>query len=478
MAAALQLLKPLLVRVAVGFLKDKNVDEKLDRSVRSKIQRQSGTSIGKKMGMRPNSDIRELPLTSYDFYVPFFKDPHEGDFIYPLNDYIRSYTSGTMGKPKIYLLPASGLKALLRKTGASLFLVSTFDGHGYNFRFGDTLYVNVPGGSFISNIASNVMTTSGSGLIRIVPEDRANMSFQEKVDYFVDHHGEIDIAQMTVTTLLDDIRPRINGKVNLKAFICLDSSAGPLKEQIKDFVGVYPMTPYASTESMVCTLPSVEHPGCFFFDWRVIHPEFVPEEKALTYNADTYSDAPEVVPLSDVEVGRRYQLIITPFYNDLTRYVTSDILQCVSLGDKTLGVNTPVFSFFSRADKLMSLHNFTRINEQEIMAVLQSAEVPFVEFTARKELEGTREHMALYIELSRDEDAEAIRSRVHEELMKVDKDWRDLTTMMNYNPLRVKLLPRGSFKKYLSKREGMPRVTHIDMKDDQFRELLEGQVTG
>jgi len=474
MAAALELLKPLLINQAVGFLKDQDVYEKLERGVRNKVQRQSGTSIGKKMGMRPNSDIRDIPLTSYDFYTPFFKDPHEGDFIYPLKDYIRSYTSGTMGKPKIYLLPASGLKTLLLKTGATLFLVSTFDGHRYNFRFGDTLYVNVPGGSFISNIASNVMTTSGSGLIRIVPEDRANMSFQEKVDYFVDHHEEINLAQMTVTTLLDDVRPRIDGKVKLKAFISLDSSAGPMKEQIKDFTGVYPMTPYASTESMVCTLPSVEHPGCFFFDWRVIFPEFVPEEKALTYNADTYSGVPEVVPLSGVEAGRRYQLVITPFYNDLTRYVTSDILQCMSLGDNVLNVKAPVFSFYSRADKLMSLHNFTRINEQEIMAVLQSAGVSYAEFTARKELEGTREHMALYIELSRDEDAEAIRARVHDELMKVDKDWRDLTAMMNYNPLRVKLLPRGSFKRYLSKREGMPRVAHIDMKDDQFRELVEG----
>src|SRR4030066_188452 len=117
------------------------------------------------------------------------------------------------------------------------------------------------------------------------------------------------MAQMTVTTLLDDVRPRISGKVNLKAFITLDSSAGPMKEQIKDFVGTYPMTPYASTESMVCTLPSGEHPGC------------------------------------------------------------------VSLDDKNLKVNTPVFSFYSRADKLVSLHNFTRINEQEIITVLQSAEV-------------------------------------------------------------------------------------------------------
>jgi hypothetical protein len=82
--------------------------------------------------------------------------------------------------------------------------------------------------------------------------------------------------------------------------------------------------------------------------------------------------------------------------------------------------------------------------------------------------------MVLYLELSREERAEAIRARVHEELMKVDKDWRDLTTMMNYTPLRIRLLPRGSFKRFLSRREGMPRITHIDMKDDQFRELIEG----
>jgi len=474
MAAALEFLKPLLIKYAVGFLKEKNVNDKLEQSVRNKIRRQSNTSIGKKIGIKPDSAIGELPLTSYEFYVPFFKDPHEGDFIYPLKDYVRSHTSGTMGKPKIYLLPTSGLKTLLRMTGASLFLISTFDGARYNFSFGDTLYINVPGGSFITNIASNVMTSNSSGLVKIVPENRATMSFQEKVDYFVDHYKEIDMAQMTVTTLLDDVRPRINDKVNLKAFITLDSSAGPMKEQIKEFVGTYPMTPYASTESMVCTLPSVEYPGCFFFDWRVIYPEFVAEDKALDFNVATYSDAQEVVSLRDVEVGKRYQLIITPFYNDLTRYVTSDILQCASLDDKVLNVNTPVFSFYSRADKLVSLHNFTRINEQEIILVLQSAEVPFVEFTVRKELEGTKEFMVLYIELSQEMEVEAIGTRVNEELMKVDKDWRDLTNMMNYNPLRIKLLPRGSFKRFLSRREGMPRIAHIDMKEEQFRELIGG----
>ncbi len=472
MATVLEFLKPLLIRLAVGFLSEENVSRQLEKNVRNKIRRQSITALGKKIGISKDSSINELPLTSYDFYLPFYKNPREGDFIYPLKDYVRSHTSGTMGKPKVYLLPTSGLKTLLRKTGASLFFISTYDGKKYNFRFGDTLYINVPGGAFITNIASNVMTANSSGLIKIVPENRNNLTFQEKVDYFVDHYKEIDMAQMTVTTLLDDIRPRINDRLNLKAFITLDSSAEPMKEQIKEFVGTYPMTPYASTESMVCTLPSVEYPGGFFFDWRVIYTEFIPEEEALDNGVAVYGNHPEVISLRNVEVGKRYQLIITPFYNDLTRYITSDILECISLDDKVLKVKTPVFRFYSRADKLVSLHNFTRINEQEIIMVLQNADVPFVEFTVRKELDGTKEFMVLYLELNKEMDVEVVKTRVHEEIMKVDKDWRDLTNMMNYNPLKIKLLPRGSFKRFLSRREGMPRIAHIDMNDEQFRELV------
>jgi hypothetical protein len=69
-------------------------------------------------------------------------------------------------------------------------------------------------------------------------------------------------------------------------------------------------------------------------------------------------------------------------------------------------------------------------------------------------------------------EAEEVTDRIHEELLRVDKDWRDLTDFMRYKPLKVVLLPRRTFVNYLSKRVGMPRIERINMKDEWFKQLL------
>jgi hypothetical protein len=395
--------------------------------------------------------------------------------MYPLKDYFKSMTSGTMSKPKVYLTPKAFLNKVIIDTGLSVIFISTFDGEKYQFSFGDTLYVNIPGGSFISNIASKEMTKSNLGLVNIVPPNSENMSFQEKVDYFVDHYEEIDLAQMNITTLLDDIEPRIDGKLKLKAFLTMDASAVELKERVKDFVGTYPKTPYASTESISSTIPSLDPPGGFFFDWRMIYPEFIPEKYAIPHEVDRIDDPPEIVKLKDVELGGRYQLVITPHYSDLTRSVTSDILECISFEDKALKVETPIFRFYSRADRILSLHNFTRINETEIVMVLESSKIPFVDFTARRELDDTKEYLRLYVEFKGDVDLEEAAQKLHETFMETDKDYRDLTNMMEYTPLRLSKLPTGAFKNFFSHKEGMSRIARVGMREDRLKLLLGDQ---
>ena len=474
--AILEFIKPAIIYYSTRHLSEKDVNGKLNTNLKKKIVKSSSTGIGKELGIEPDSSIESIPMTGYDFYVPFYKNPQEGDFMYPLKDYVRSMTSGTMGKPKTYLTPLPGIRQHIRNTGLSLIFVSTFDGERYNFSFGDTFYVNIPGGSFISSIVAGDMSKKQSDLVRIVPENRENMTFQEKVDYFVGHYKEIDIAQMNVTTLLDDIQPRIQDKLKLKALITMDASAGQLKERVKDFIGSYPKTPYGSTESIASTLPSIEYPGGFFFDWRVIYPEFIPFDKAITEQITRVDDPPKTRKLDEVQIGKLYQLVITMLYTDLTRNITSDILECISLEDKSLKVKTPIFQFHSRADRLLALHNFTRINEQEIFKVLERAAVQFVDYTAQKELHGTKEYMRLYIEFDEEIDIDNTTKRIHDAFMEIDKNYYDLTTMMEYKPLKVTPIPKGSFKKFLQTKDGMSRIARIKMREDRLKILL-GEAT-
>ncbi|MBL7169127.1 GH3 auxin-responsive promoter family protein [Candidatus Bathyarchaeota archaeon] len=439
--------------------------------MKSKFMKQSKSVIGEKIGITPGCSIESLPLTSYNFYASFFENPKEGDMMYSLDDYVKVYTSGSMGKPKSFLLPKTAMWDNVRKAGLSFLFISTHDGEKITFELGDTMYRNVPGGAYITGFLSDSLSRNSDWWIKQVPD--LNLPFHDKVDYFVENYKDIDVASMTVTTLLDEIEPRIKEPLQLKGFVTQDRSAMALREKINEFTGTYPKVAYGSTETLFCGMPSVEHPGCFFFDWRVVYTEFLPEALAINPNEDLLKDTSEIVRSSDVEVRGRYQLIATPMKNDMTRYVTPDIFECVAKGDSVLGTDQPIFRYYARMDRLLVLHNFTRIAEDELLNVLSEAGIPFVDFTARMELHGSREYMVMYLELATPMEVEEVTDRIHEELLRVDKDWRDLTDFMRYKPLKVVLLPRRTFVNYLSKRVGMPRIERINMKDEWFKQLLD-----
>jgi len=465
-----EMMKPFLKYYALKFLGEKDIPRRQEQLLREKIKKASRTNLGRKLGLRPNSKIKEIPLTFYSFYKPFYENPHEGDFIYPLSDYDKVYTSGTMGKPKVFMVPRKGLWENLKRTGFSFLFLSTHDGEKITFEVGDVIYQNTPGGQFLPAFFNDVYDRKGLGWSFHVPDQ--NLPYQAKVDYFVENYQNIDIAYMTVTSLLDQVYPRIGHPFKLKGFFTQDRPASVLKERIKEIAGTYPKTIFGSTETMFSGLPSIKHPGSFFFDWRVISPEFLPDKDALSDDPGLLDPPPETVSMMDVEVGKMYQMIMTPHFNDLTRYVMPDIVECVDGGDDVLGCVSPVFRYYARCDNLLVLHNFTRIMEEELIQILTNAGIPYVDFTARRELEGSHEYMRLFIELSSKMSEDELVNRIHQGLIDFDRDWRDLTNFMNYVPLKVTVLPRGSFHRYLKRKAGLPKIPRIEMREELLNELL------
>jgi hypothetical protein len=181
---------------------------------------------------------------------------------------------------------------------------------------------------------------------------------------------------------------------------------------------------------------------------------------------------PETVSMMNVEVDKMYQMIMTPHFNDLMRYVMPDIVECVDKGDDILGCLSPVFRYYARCDNLLVLHNFTRISEEEMIQVLANTRIPYVDFTARREIDGSHEYMRLYIELSSQVTEDELVKRIHSAFFDFDKDWMDLTNFMNYVPLKVTVLPRGSFHRYLKRKEGLPKIPRIEMREELLNELL------
>ncbi|MFH2110679.1 MAG: GH3 auxin-responsive promoter family protein [Candidatus Bathyarchaeota archaeon] len=465
-----QIMRPVLQRYSMSWLKEKDYRSKSEAYIKEHIKKVSGTGIGRKLGVTPNTPLRDIPLTHYNFYKPFFENPHRDDFIYPIHDYVRAITSGTMGKPKTYLLPKTGLWNSIQKTGMTFLFLCTHDGEKITYEVGDVVYHNMPGGQFISSFYYDIITNRRIGWVDQVPDP--DMPFQEKVDYFLKHHREIDVAYMTVTTLIDQIYPQIGEPVKLKGFITQDRSAYALKDKIKEITGNYPKTIFGSTETMFVALPSIEYPGCFFFDWRVLYSEFIPEEHVVDTSEATTEPFEGILPLNEVEVGKVYQLVATPYGNDLIRYAMPDLLECISLEDRIIGSGLPVFRYYARCDNLIVLHNFTRINEDELIEVLNRTGAPYVDFVAVREAEFSRDYMKIYVEPQSTVDEDDLKAKINEQLLEYDKDWHDLTHMLGYLPLKLEILPKGSFHRYLQRRVGIPKITRINMTDDHLMLLL------
>ena len=467
-----RLIKPLLKWNALNFLKTENIQAKSETLIKKKLGKLGSCNIGRSLGAGSGAKIDDLPITGYDHYLPYFKNPKEGDFMHPLKDYVKTYTSGTMGKPKVYLMPQTAFKNNLKNAGLSLIFVVTHDGENSTVEVGDTIFTNMPGGSFVAGFMGDSFKRDNSSFLHMVPPDANSMGFKDKVDYFINNHQKIDIAYMTVTSFLDEIVPKVKEPIQLKGFMTQDIAAGPLKEDIRAVSGTYPSTVYASTEGMLMGLPSVQYPGAFFLDWRVVYPEFIKKDEALNVDIGAIYEHPDVIKMSDLKIGERYQLIISPLFNDMTRYVTPDILECIATGDDNLGVEIPIFKYYSRADNILVLHNFTRISEEELVSVLKISGVPFVDFAVQKTLEDAREYLHLYIELKEEMPYDELQSKVNEALREFDKDWRDLTNFLNYTPLRITVLAKATFANFLHNKPGMARVVRIGMRPERFQELL------
>lgn len=444
------------------------VVEKQERMLEEKFRRMEGTEIGKKLGVRKGISLQELTITDYGFYQPFYRNPSPSAFMYPLEQYERIKTSGTAGKEKWFLMPRGSIIKSVFETSVPALIISTHDGEKITLEYGDTLYINTAPRPFV--LGTMVSVASGKSgrfpLVNIVPN--LNLSFSDKVKYFIKNHEKIDAAVVQASILVSQIMPAIKKRVRLKSIFCPDTIIAEMYfDEIFNFVGVPPRTTYNSTETLNCTVPSIQHSLGFFFDWRRGFFEFTPLK-------DEEIKGDETVTVDEVEVGGIYHVIYTSFEGELTRYATYGAMKCIAKGDDVLGIDCPIFKFHTRLERNISLHNFTRISEDELITAFRESGIQFVEFTARKETESGLEYLAIYVETMEDLEVDKIQESLHKQLYNKDRDYRDLVDFYGYVPLKVHLVPKGVFAKYLiNKVAAMSKVARIKMPEEEFKKFIQ-----
>jgi hypothetical protein len=437
--------------------------ERQETLLKKKIGAVERTDIGKKLGIKEGSGIKDLPLTSYEFYQPFFNNPVPSAFMYPLDKYRRTMTSATSGAPKWFMTPSKKIEEI-RKTMFTSFMVFSHDGEKFQMEYGDTVYINVApqpyAGGLVLSEEDRVPT-----VLNIVPN--LHLPYRDKVDYFIRNYEKIDSAATLAASLVSQIMPVVKKPLKLKGLGVFDTVvAETYYEEIEEFAGTPPRIVYTSTETLLPSLPSIEHRLSFIMDWRCGFFEFIP------LHGD--GEREQVLDVSDVEAGGVYRVVYTSFQDELTRYDTKDSFECIALSDDVLGIESPVFKFHSRVDKVIDIQRFTRIDESELLQAFKDADIPLVDFTARKEIVEGLEYLTIYLEHSGDENASTIHRKLHEALYRIDKDYANLTEFFEYTPLRVVQMPSGTFMRYLEQKEAaVPKVERIDMDQKNFSILKE-----
>jgi hypothetical protein len=439
--------------------------ENQSKTLEQKLKRMERTDIGKKLSIHGETNIKQVPETTYDFYAPFYENPSAYSFMYPLSEYAAVKTSGTTGKSKWFLIPYKAMHNVLRETALPSIFALFHDGEKITMEYGDTLYLNLGPAPYISGSVFNIGSREKRApFLNLVPN--INLSYKEKVDYFILNWQKIDAAWIMASTLVTQVIPALKKPIKLKGLMLMDGLvARAHKDEIIRFTNVSPKTTYASTETIAPTIPSVQHSMGFIFDPRRGYFEFVPLEKDKVQA--------EPVGLDEVKVGETYLLIFTDLVGEITRYNTANSFRCISKGDDIINTDYPVFEYHSRLDEVISIMNFTRIGEEELLAAFQAASLKVIDFTTRLNMDGGHEYLQIYVEIIGEKKAKQdLEKKIHQHLYINNSDYRALTDSFSYNPIKLEFLPKNTFAKYFEKKNGaFPKVCRIGMDDQEFERL-------
>jgi len=214
-------------------------------------------------------------------------------------------------------------------------------------------------------------------------------------------------------------------------------------------------------------------PDCCFW-------EFIPEEDFFQSQVEP-DFQPRTACLDEVTPGV-YELVATNFHgNVFTRYRTGDLVEIVSLNDPEIKVDIPQMVFHARADGVIDIAGFTRLTEKAVFQAIMEAEVPYHDWSMRKEYRERGPILHLYLELKDGQVDGNIKERVHQRLIEKDPGYGDFQNLLGYAPLEVTILSPGAFDRYTEeRRKAGAELAHmkprrINPNDDVIARLLRGQ---
>ena len=471
-------------------------------------------------GRRPGSveEFREIvPLTTYEDYLPYIGKCQEDSLVEkPL---FWSHTAGRGGNFKWIPYTASAFERVSRYAIAGGILASADSKGEVNLRPGGRLLLNVASRPYASG--SLMFHLANYFTYRPIPplpqaeemefqqriETGFKLALKEGVDFifsissvlakiaegFVEQEKKMKLSPSmlhpSVSTRLAwawlvsrlerrRILPRDLWRA--KGIITFGADTSIYREEITRYWGRTPFEIYGTTEMITSAMQSWNKKGMTFLP-DVAFWEFIPERERLRSLEDA-GYRPATVLMDELKAGEQYELVYTHFHGmPLMRYRIGDLIRVLSLEDRQTGVHLPQITFQARANEVIDLAGLTQLDEKTVWKAIEGTEVRYEEWTARKEFSDNIGFLRLYIELRENGTGREpeIERRLDEQFKTLDVDYQDLEGWLGLQPVRVTLLPPGTFHKYYEERKGAGvddlhlRPPHINPPEAVVRQLME-----
>jgi hypothetical protein len=503
-----------------GFL-DLTLPEFMDiqeQLLMDEIELVHGTYLANKFMLERPKTVAEfrktVPMTTYQDYTGFFNNKDESILTY--KPYCWARTSARSGVPKWIPYSDRAAERLTTYTIAMMILAAANNKGEVNINKGVKLLHNVPPSPYMSGILIALVAEILDALVIPPLHKYENTAFDQRIKdgFQMALRTGVDILSSLTTVLIKIgegftessgrmklsrkmLHPQVMSRLlralyvskkekrgilpkdlyPLKGLCCYGTDTAIYRDQLVYYWGKTPLEIYAATECGVIAANAWNKKNMTFVP-NSCFLEFAPESEHLKSLQDK-NYRPSTVLMNEVEVGKRYEIILTSFYGmPLLRYRLGDLIEIVSLEDAEAGVKVPQMKFISRVDGIIDIGGFTRLDEKTVWQAIANTKIKHIEWCIRKEYDVDHSVLHLYIETKEHIDTADIEKRVHEELAKLDSNYRDLENMLGIRPLRATSLPQGSFTRYYEarKREGADlahlKPPHMNPRDTIVQELI------
>ena len=435
---------------------------------------------------------RSVPLTTYEDYLPYLTERRED--VLPAKPYVWARTSGRSGEFAVKWVPHSKRMYFGWGEGTiTAMILSSCSRRGeVLLERDDCILLAVAPPPYSLGFFARAMTEHLD--VRTMPplEMAEQMSFTERtqagfkqalqqgMDYFnglasvlvkvgEDFEQGLTRKRLSLRMLHPSLAPRLLKGVaraklegrsllpadlwELKGIMTGGMDTALYKHKIARYWGQQPLEIYGCTEGGTIALQTWNYKAMTFVpDLNFL--EFIPYAEHLKSREDL-AYQPQTLLLDELQPGI-YEVVLTNFHGGiLVRYRLGDLIQIVSLSDEELGIDLPQMIFYSRADDIINLAGFSVLTERVIWQAIENTGVRYEDWTARKEyLEGhPRLHLYLEIKPGEDRPEKTIWDLIHSHLQQIDPDYKDMQEMLGMDPLRLTVLPPGTFSRYFQDRQ-------------------------